>query len=119
MKWVGKLEQPNIVRALDANDDRGIHYLVMELVERCDLQQRLKTAAPPAVKEVCRWIYDATLALEYAHRAGLVHRDNKPSNLFLTPDGQIKIFDLGLARLILVELARPLQPRSHKPNQSP
>lgn len=99
MKAVGALEHPNIVRALDAGELRGIHYLVLELVEGQDLQQYVSKHGPMPVTSAIKVLRQAANALAYAHRNGLVHRDIKPSNLFLTTQGQIKILDLGLARL--------------------
>lgn len=99
MKAVGALEHPNIVRAMDANDQNGIHYLVMELVDGKDLQKLVREQGPYRYPEACRLLRDAALGLEHAHRHGLVHRDIKPSNLLVTNTGQLKILDLGLARL--------------------
>jgi serine/threonine protein kinase len=99
MKAVGKLEHPNIVRAMDAGQVGDTHYLVMEYVEGTDLQRVVKTDGPRPIGDACRLVRQAALALAYAHAHGLVHRDLKPSNLLLTSEGQLKVLDLGLARL--------------------
>jgi serine/threonine protein kinase/WD40 repeat protein len=99
MRAVGALEHPNIVRAMDADEDEGTHYLVMEYVDGQDLQSVVRERGALSVSEACRLVRDAALALDYAHQAGLVHRDIKPSNLLLTSNNQLKILDLGLARL--------------------
>lgn len=99
MKAVGKLEHPNIVRAMDAGQIGNTHYLVMEYVPGIDLQRLVKTGGRRAIGDACRLVRQAALALAYAHSHGLIHRDIKPSNLFLSSDGQLKVLDLGLARL--------------------
>ena len=99
MKAVGKVEHPNIVRAMDAGEIGGIHYLAMEYVEGTDLTHYIKTKGPMSIPNACRVIRQAALGLAAAHAAGLVHRDIKPSNLLAAKTGQIKLLDLGLARL--------------------
>jgi serine/threonine protein kinase len=99
MKAVGKLEHAHIVRAMDAGDFDGLHYLVMELVEGSDLNRLVKERGPRSINEACQMIRQAALGLAHAHAHGLVHRDIKPSNLLLSKQGQVKILDLGLARL--------------------
>lgn len=97
MKAVGKIDHPNIVRAMDAGEINGTHYLAMELVEGTDLHKIVKQRGPLSVSDACTAIRQAALGLEAAHQGGLVHRDIKPSNLLLSKYGQIKILDLGLA----------------------
>lgn len=99
MEAVGKLEHPNIVRALDAGEHEGTHYLVMEYVDGLDLSQLAKRRGPLPIADACELVRQAALGLEGAHERGLVHRDIKPSNLMLTPAGQVKVLDLGLALL--------------------
>lgn len=99
MKVVGRLEHPNIVGAFDAGEEKGTHYLVMEFVEGTDLQRLVARRGVLTVENACKAIYQAALGLQAAHEAGVIHRDVKPSNLFVTKDGRIKILDLGLARL--------------------
>ncbi|MBX3450957.1 MAG: SUMF1/EgtB/PvdO family nonheme iron enzyme [Planctomycetaceae bacterium] len=99
MRAVGKLEHPHIVRAMDAGEIDGTHYLAMEYVEGTDLAQLVKNRGPLSVVNGCKAIRQAALALAAAHAAGLVHRDLKPANLLVGKNGQIKLLDLGLARL--------------------
>ena len=99
MKAVGGLEHPNIVRASDAGEADGIHFLVMEYVEGADLAKLGRHVGPLPIPEACELIRQAALGLQHAHEHGLVHRDIKPSNLMLTTTGQVKILDLGLALL--------------------
>ncbi len=99
MKAVGKLEHPHIVRAMDAGEFQGTHYLVMEFNEGQDLSLWVKSRGPQSISNACEMLRQAALGLAHAHEAGLIHRDIKPSNLFLTKLGKVKILDLGLARV--------------------
>ena len=99
MKAVGKLTHANIVRAIDAGEIGGTHYLAMEFVEGTDLQKLVKEKGPFTPANACRAVRQAAIALAAAHAAGLIHRDIKPSNLLVAKNGQIKLLDLGLARL--------------------
>jgi len=99
MALVARLHHPNIVRATDAGEADGYHYLVMDLVEGLDLGQLLRRRGPLPVAEACAILRQAALALAHAHAHGLVHRDLKPSNLMLSNQGEVKVLDLGLALL--------------------
>ena len=98
MRAVGKLEHPHIVRALDAGQDDGIHFLVMEYVSGVDLSRLVQQLGPLAVADACELIRQAALGLHHAHENELIHRDVKPSNLMLASGGQLKVLDLGLAQ---------------------
>jgi serine/threonine-protein kinase len=100
MRVVGRLDHPNIVRALDAEQIGHDPCIVMEYVPGQDLEQILNArgALPPG--DVARWAMEAALGLAHAHEQGVIHRDIKPSNLLLGDDGRIRILDLGLATLI-------------------
>jgi tRNA A-37 threonylcarbamoyl transferase component Bud32 len=98
MQAVGQLDHPNLVKALDAGEQDGTHYLVMELVEGTDLAQVVTEHGPLSPDEVKTMACQIAAGLVYLHGCGFVHRDLKPSNLMRTPDGTIKILDLGLAR---------------------
>ena len=99
MLAVGNLDHPHLIRAHDAGEVDGIHFLVMEHVTGRDLSQLAKSCGTLPVPEACELVRQAALGLQYAHQHGLIHRDIKPSNLMLTPQGQVKILDLGLALL--------------------
>lgn len=99
MKAVGRLEHPNIVRALDAGQEADTLYLAMELVDGPDLSQLVKRVGPPSIADASEIVLHAAEALQAAHEAGLVHRDIKPSNLMLDRDGRVRLLDLGLALL--------------------
>jgi serine/threonine protein kinase len=99
MKAVGKLEHPHLVRAYDAGEAAGVKYLVMEFIDGVDLAHHVKTKGPLPLDKALRIIERAARGLAAAHEAGLVHRDIKPANLMVDKRGQLKITDLGLARL--------------------
>ncbi|MGO8750100.1 MAG: SUMF1/EgtB/PvdO family nonheme iron enzyme [Thermoguttaceae bacterium] len=97
MRAVGQLDDPHIVRAMDAGEADQRHYLVMEHVEGLDLSKILDRIGPLAVADACEIVRQTAVGLRAADERGLVHRDIKPSNLMLAADGQVKILDLGLA----------------------
>ncbi len=101
MKAVGKLDHRHIVRAHDAREIEGTPMLVMEYINGLDLAEIVRRAGPMSVADACESVRQAALGLQYVHEHGLVHRDIKPSNLMLTPQDEIKILDLGLARFHL------------------
>jgi hypothetical protein len=95
----GQLDHPNIVRASDADEASGTHFLVMEWVDGTDLARLVARRGPLPAGEACEYIRQAALGLQHAHEHGLVHRDVKPSNLIVAADGRVKVLDLGLALL--------------------
>ncbi|MBS0207265.1 MAG: protein kinase [Planctomycetes bacterium] len=99
---VASLDHPNIVRAYDVDhqDDRDtqIHFLVMEYVEGNSLQELVQKQGICGFCDAAEYIRQAALGLEHAHEAGMVHRDVKPGNLLVDPNGVVKVLDLGLAR---------------------
>lgn len=94
-----KLTHPNIVAALDADEARGMHFLVMEYIEGSDLAALVKKSGPFPVDKAVQYVLQAARGLEHAHLEGVVHRDIKPANLLLDKNGTLKILDMGLARL--------------------
>jgi serine/threonine protein kinase len=98
MKAVGALDHPNVVEAHDAGEQSGIVYLAMKLIDGVDLERLVNQRGPLPIAEACALVRQAALGLHYLHERGLIHRDVKPSNLMRTPDGTVKVLDLGLAR---------------------
>ena len=98
MEAIGKLDHPNIVRAIDAGEIHGKPFLVMEYVVGSDLAKVVSKAGPLSVVESCEIIRQAACGLQHAHDNGLIHRDIKPSNLLLDLNGHVKVADLGLAQ---------------------
>ncbi|HEV3261719.1 MAG TPA: protein kinase [Gemmataceae bacterium] len=93
------LSHPNIVTAYDAEQAGDLHLLVMEFVPGLSLAQVLEQKGPLPVARACHYVRQAALGLQHAFEQGMVHRDIKPQNLMLTPKGQVKVLDFGLARL--------------------
>lgn len=94
-----RLVHPNIVTAYDADESKGIHFLVMEYVDGEDLSSLVKQTGPMPTNEAVLCVIQAGIALAYAHGQGVVHRDVKPANLLLDGSGTVKVLDMGLARL--------------------
>lgn len=88
-----QLNHPNIMAIFDIDEDGGRHFLVIEFVEGVSLAQYIPSA-PEVVVDLGRQI---ALALQYAHERQIIHRDIKPANIHVTPEGQVKLMDLGLA----------------------
>jgi WD40 repeat protein len=93
-----RLAHPNIVAGYDADQAGDFHFLVMEYVEGTSLARLLADKGRLPVALACDYVRQAALGLQHAHEQGMVHRDIKPHNLMLTPDGRVKILDFGLAR---------------------
>lgn len=99
MEAVGRLDHNNIVRATDAGETAGEHFLVMELIDGITLSALVKRSGCLGVADACELVRQAAVGLQCAHDHGMVHRDVKPSNLLLSAKGELKILDLGLALL--------------------
>ncbi len=93
-----KLDHPNVVRVLEYSAAEGRPYLVMELVEGMSLGEKLDREGKMSEEEAIRIIVQVAHGLHRAHRQGLIHRDVKPDNILITPDGRAKLTDLGLAK---------------------
>ena len=94
---VARLRHPNIVRLFEFGEDRGVLYLALELVDGDGLD-RLIGRGPVPWRTAVRWVRDIARALQHAHDAGIVHRDVKPGNIRLTPEGRPLLLDFGIAR---------------------
>ena len=94
------LHHPNIAAVFDYGDNHEAPYLVMELVPGQPLSALIETTGGDGLEpDVVRSIAgQAALALAAAHESGVVHRDVKPANIIVTPDGQAKLTDFGIAR---------------------
>src|SRR5271165_787489 len=96
---VGKVNHPNVAMALDFGQENGIDYLVTEYVPGADLDEKLDQQPLPE-ESVLELGMQLASGLDAAHREAVIHRDLKPGNIRLNPDGQLKILDFGLARVI-------------------
>ena len=95
-----KLDDPNIVRVFDFDQDGKTHYLVMEYVDGKDLHVLVKEKGPLPYNTAANYIAQAASGLAHAHEMGLVHRDIKPANCLVDTKGTVKVLDMGLARLV-------------------
>ncbi|HYM82376.1 MAG TPA: protein kinase [Candidatus Limnocylindria bacterium] len=95
---LSRLNHPNIGAVYDFDTEQGLDFLVMELVPGETLEGKLARGPLPET-EVTEIGIQIAAALETAHESGVVHRDLKPGNVVLTPRGQIKVLDFGLAKL--------------------
>jgi hypothetical protein len=92
------LSHPNIVAVFDSGSDDGTHFIVTELVEGETLADRLRRDGPMPPADAVAVAVDVARALAAAHARGLIHRDIKPGNVMLLPDGGVKVVDFGIAR---------------------
>ncbi len=99
-KAMGRLAHGNIVQAYDSGSCGDQHFLVMEFIDGVSLGALLKQRGPLEPSTAADYAYQTALGLQHAHDKGLVHRDLKPANLIITPEQQVKILDLGLARFL-------------------
>jgi len=98
-KHAAMINHDGIANVYDYGEDEGSAFLVMELVPGESLSSILEREKTLPAEQVISIIAQTALALDAAHREGLVHRDVKPGNLLITPDGHVKITDFGIARV--------------------
>jgi serine/threonine-protein kinase len=92
------LNHPNIVSIYDRGEAEGTYYIAMEYIEGPTLKEDITSRAPLPEAEAIGYAQQALQALEFAHRRGVIHRDIKPHNMMVTPDGLLKVTDFGIAR---------------------
>jgi serine/threonine protein kinase len=108
-----QLDHPNLVRVSFADYEGDTYFLVTEYVPGTDLRRLVRRNGPLPFSIAATIISQAAEGLHYAHRRGLVHRDVKPGNLLVTPDGHTKITDLGLAWYLLDDPEMRASGKSH------
>ncbi|MGE3803199.1 MAG: WD40 repeat domain-containing serine/threonine protein kinase [Gemmataceae bacterium] len=113
VRLISQLTHPNIVHAYDAGQVGSVLVLAMEFIEGTDLARMVKRGGPLPAGQACDYIRQAALGLQYAHEQGLVHRDIKPHNLLVTARSEVKLLDLGLARLRSHEDAATIRAVEH------
>ncbi len=94
---VARLKHPNILNVFDFGQERGITYLVLELVQGGTLAERL--GRPMDLEEAIKLLRPIASALDHAHAQGILHRDIKPSNILVHQDGTPVLADFGLAKM--------------------
>ena len=96
----GKLSHPNIVTIYDVGEDYELAYMAMELLDGTDLATYCQkdNLLPPL--DVIKIISSVASALDYAHTNGVVHRDIKPANIMILKNGDVKVTDFGIARVM-------------------
>jgi serine/threonine-protein kinase len=92
------LSHPNIVGVYDTGTEDGTHFIVMEYVEGRTLKDVIRAEGPLYPERAAEVCADVCSALIAAHARGLIHRDIKPGNVMLTPEGKVKVMDFGIAR---------------------
>jgi hypothetical protein len=95
---VAQLNHPHVVIVIDAGEDDGAPYIVFEYVEGETLKDRIRRLGRLPVSEAVAYAIEIGRALESAHMSRLVHRDVKPQNVLIDPDGRAKVTDFGIAR---------------------
>jgi eukaryotic-like serine/threonine-protein kinase len=93
-----RLSHPNLVGVIDAGEDDGRPYIVFEYVEGRTLKRRIQEEGPLPVDEAVAYAIEIGRGLTAAHARKLVHRDVKPQNVLIDPDGRAKVTDFGIAR---------------------
>ena len=95
---IAQLDHPNICTIYEVDETDGSPYIAMAYVEGMTLKERIEKG-PRTIPEVLDFARQIARGLQAAHRKKITHRDIKSSNIMLTPDGQVKIMDFGLAKL--------------------
>ena len=95
----GAIQHPNIVTVYDLGEAEGQLFIAMELVEGRDLSDIITLREPMALERKLDLVIEVLDGLHFAHQRGVIHRDVKPSNVRVVPDGRVKIMDFGIARL--------------------
>src|SRR2546430_1229101 len=97
-KNAASLSHPNIVSIYDRGEAEGTYYIAMEYLDGRTLKELIVTRGPTPVPVAIDYTRQILAALSFAHRNGIVHRDIKPHNVLVGPDGRLKVTDFGIAR---------------------
>ncbi len=98
-KAAERLKSPYSIRLLDSGDTGAVHYIVLEVIEGINLLEAVALYGPLPWPQACDIIGQTAAGLEFAHRAGIIHRDVKPENILIDRSGRVKILDFGLSML--------------------
>ena len=97
---VGKLRHPNIITIFELGEEYGLPYIVMEYLPGTDLHEIIKKKEALPLHRKLQIISEMCRGLAYAHESGVIHRDIKPSNIRIGKNGEVKIVDFGIARVL-------------------
>ena len=92
------LMHPNIVNVYDVGEEKGIYYIVMELVDGITLKNYIAKRGRLGYKEAVTIALQVSMGLEAAHRNHIIHRDIKPQNIIISREGKVKVTDFGIAK---------------------
>jgi serine/threonine-protein kinase len=104
-RLAGRLDHPHIVQGYAVGEERGVHYFAMEYVDGQSLQAWLDQLGRLRLGDALHIVLAVAGALDYAHNQGLVHRDVKPGNVLIGRGGEVKVADLGMAKIRDEDLA--------------
>jgi eukaryotic-like serine/threonine-protein kinase len=94
-----RLDHENIARVYFVGEERGLSFIVFEYIEGLNVRSLVEQKGPLPLAEALSYTIQMAEALAHADARGVVHRDIKPSNVLITPEGRVKLIDMGLARL--------------------
>ncbi|MEA2478772.1 MAG: eukaryotic-like serine/threonine-protein kinase, partial [Thermoleophilaceae bacterium] len=97
-RTAAKLQHPHVVTVIDAGEDEGHPFIVLEYIEGETLKDRIRRCGPLPVPEAVAYAIEIGRALSAAHHEQLVHRDVKPQNVLIDPEGRAKLTDFGISR---------------------
>jgi serine/threonine protein kinase len=96
---IAKMTHPNVVTVFDLGSYEGAPFIAMELLKGQDLSKAMRQGPPMSLDRKVAIIAQVLAGLGHAHQAGIIHRDVKPANVFITHDGMVKIMDFGVAHI--------------------
>ena len=92
------LMHPNIVNVYDVGEEKGIYYIVMELVDGITLKNYIEKRGRLGYKEAVTIAIQVSMGIDAAHRNHIIHRDIKPQNIIISKEGKVKVTDFGIAK---------------------
>lgn len=96
----GKFNHPNVIHVHEAGEDQGTYFYSMEFLDGGSVQDQVAKGGKLSPRRATEIVLQAARALEYAEKVGIVHCDIKPDNLMLTPGGDVRLADLGIAKTL-------------------
>ncbi len=106
-KAAARLQHRNIVTVYEFGEEDGRPFIVMEFLRGLDLAQRIRQNPPLRLEEKLDIVAELCTGLHFAHQQGVIHRDVKPGNVWLVPDGSVKLLDFGISRVASTTLTQP------------